>query len=230
MLRFIGYNAVMNSSIPRSDAVRLIRFAAILWIGYLVVLGAISQSFPGPERTNLLYYVLLGYVALLCLGLTYWTWIQKWLGRAFLPVVIAIITVMPVITNHLSGQLSPLGPRFGPPEGSVLAMFPFLFVGLLLVAWQYRWQYILFIIMGIAGLNLGVIWSSGGPGTPPFIGGLVITLIQTVIFLAVGFSISYLMSRLKEQQQSLEEANIRLTHYASTLEHLATSRERRNTN
>jgi signal transduction histidine kinase len=34
------------------------------------------------------------------------------------------------------------------------------------------------------------------------------------------------MSRLREQQQSLEAANIRLTHYASTLEHLATSRER----
>ncbi len=57
-------------------------------------------------------------------------------------------------------------------------------------------------------------------------GVLVITLIQTVIFLAVGFSISYLMSRLREQQQSLEAANIRLTHHASTLEQLATSRER----
>ena len=55
---------------------------------------------------------------------------------------------------------------------------------------------------------------------------MLITLIQTVVFLAVGFSISYPMSRLREQQQSLEAANIRLTHYASTLEHLATSRER----
>ena len=34
------------------------------------------------------------------------------------------------------------------------------------------------------------------------------------------------MSRLRQQQQSLEAANIRLTHYASTLEQLATSRER----
>ena len=64
------------------------------------------------------------------------------------------------------------------------------------------------------------------PGAPPFQGWLVITLIQTVIFLAVGFSISYLMSRLRRQQQSLEAVNIRLTHYASTLEQLATTRER----
>lgn len=133
---------------------------------------------------------------------------------------------MPVVINSLMVRLSPIGPRFGSPEGSVLAMFPFLFIGLLLVAWQYKWQHILFIILGIAGLNLIITWTSAGSGAPPFQGVIVITLIQTVIFLAVGFSISYLMSRLRAQQQSLEAANIRLTHYASTLEQLAISRER----
>jgi signal transduction histidine kinase len=229
------YNRGVKRTMPRSDAVRLIRFAAILWIGYVVVLALINQAFPAPlppqqppppQQGNLLYYVLLGDIAFLCLALTYWSWIQRQLRQAFVPVVVAIITVVPVIVNHWTGRLSPLGPRFSTPEGSVLAIFPFLFVGLLLVAWQYKWQYILLIILGIAGLNLGVIWSSAESGTPPFQGGLVITLIQTVIFLAVGFSISYLMSRLRGQQQSLEAANIRLTHYASTLEHLATSRER----
>ena len=222
----MDYNNSMKITTPRSDAVRLIRFAAFLWIGYILVLALISQSFPGPQRTSLLYYVLLGYIALLCLCLAYWPWIQRKLKQAFVPVVIAIITVMPVIVNHLMGRLSPLGPRFENPEGSVLAMFPFLFVALLLVAWQYKWQYILLVILGIAGLNLGVIWSLTGPGAPPFLGLIIVTLIQTVIFLAVGFSISYLMNRLKGQQQSLETANIHLTHYASTLEHLATSRER----
>jgi signal transduction histidine kinase len=208
---------------------------AFLWIGYLGALALMNQAFPRPQPpqlqeqpqyTNLLYYVLLGSVALLCLALAYWPWIQRQLRQAFVPVLIVIITVMPVIINALMGRLSPLGPRFGAPESSVLATFPFLFVGLLLVAWQYRWQHILLLIIGIAGLNLGVIWSSAEPGTPPFQGGLIITLIQTFIFLAVGFSTSYLMSRLREQQQSLEEANIHLTHYASTLEGLATSRER----
>ena len=222
----MDYNGHMKMTMDHSDAVRLIRFTAFLWIGYIIVLALVSQSFPEAQRTNLLYYVLLGYIALLCLGLAYWPWIQRKLRKAFVPVVIAIITVMPIIVNHLMGPLAPLGPRFEPPESQALAMFPFLFVALMLVAWQYKWQYILLVILGIAGLNLGVIWSLTGPGTQPFMGGLVVTLIQTVIFLAVGFSISYLMSRLRAQQQSLEAANIRLTHYASTLENLATSRER----
>jgi signal transduction histidine kinase len=213
--------------VPHSDAVRLIRFAAFLWIGYLIVLALVSQSFPAPpQRTNLLYYLLLGYIALICLILAYWPWIQERLRQAFIPLIVAIITAMPLLLNHLVGRLSPLGPRFTTPESSVLAVFPFLFVALLLVAWQYKWQYILFVILGIAGLNLGITWSYAAPGTLPFQAGLIVTLIQTVIFLAVGFSISYLMSRLRQQQQSLEAANIRLTHYASTLEQLATTRER----
>lgn len=223
----MDYNSPVKRTVPHSDAVRLIRFAAFLWIGYLIVLALVSQSFTAPpQRTNLLYYLLLGYVALICLILAYWPWIQEKLRQAFIPVIVAIITVMPLLVNHLVGRLSPLGPRFTTPESSVLAVFPFLFVALLLVAWQYKWQYILFVILGITGVNLGIIWSSAPPGTPPFWGWTVITLIQTVIFLAVGFSISYLMSRLRQQQQSLEAANIRLTHYASTLEQLATTRER----
>jgi signal transduction histidine kinase len=230
-LRLLIYNVVVKSRTSFVAAVRLIRFAAVLWIGYLALLAVISQSFPGPQRMNPLYYLALGCIAVLCLILSYWNWIQERLTKAFIPLIIAIITILPVIFSNMISRLplavpGPLGPRFTTPESLVLVVFPFLFVALMLVAWQYKWQYVLLVILGIAGLHFGMIWSFTDPGSPPFLGGLTVTLIQTIIFLAVGFSISYLMSRLKEQQQSLAEANTRLTHHASTLEHLATSRER----
>jgi len=215
----------MKGTRPHTDVLRLIRFAAILWTGYLIALALISQSLQAPRRAEPLYYISYGAIALLCFGLAHWSWIQERLRRAFIPVIIAIITVMPVSANYLMVQLFPTGLPFG-PESVILGLLPFLFIALVLVAWQYKWQYILFIILGTAGLNLVVLWFSAEPGTLDFNRGITITLIQTVIFLAVGFSISYLMSRLREQQQSLEMANIRLSHYASTLEHLATSRER----
>jgi signal transduction histidine kinase len=220
---------------PHADVLRLIRFAAFLWIGYLIALALINQAFPPPRPSpplssppqyiDFLYYIVQGFIALVCLVLAYWPWLQERLRRAFVPLIIAIITVMPFIVHLLMIRLFPFSPQFS-REGPVLTLLPFLFVGLLLVAWQYKWQYTLFIILGIAGLNLGLLWSFSAPNTSPFQGGLVVTLTQVVIFLALGFSISYLMSRLRQQQQSLEVANIRLTHYASTLEHLATSRER----
>jgi signal transduction histidine kinase len=137
---------------------------------------------------------------------------------------------MPLIVNWMMIILFPMVPQSS-PDDSYLRPFPFLFLGLLLVAWQYRWPHILLVILVITGLNLAVMWSfkaphdiPGGHGT--FQGPLITVLIQTIIYLTVAFSISYLMNRLRKQQQSLEEANKNLSHYASTLEHLATSQER----
>lgn len=219
----------MKKKTPPVEVVRMIRFAAILWIAYLIGFAIINQLVTHRQVAPL-YYILNGSIALLCLGLAYWRWIQEKLRQAFLPVIIAIITVMPVINNWITMRLlrppGTPGPPQLPPEGPTLGMLPFLLVALLLVAWQYRWQYILLVILAITCLNFGIIWSFTQPGTVPFQGELNSALIQTIVFLTVSLAISYLMSRLKEHQQSLEKANTRLTHYASTLEHLATSRER----
>ncbi|MGD0794814.1 MAG: sensor histidine kinase [Dehalococcoidales bacterium] len=226
-------------STPRSDEIRLIRVAAFLLIGYVIVSFVLNQVFLSPQPpqppfqqqqaqwyVNYPYYICYLCIALVCLILAYWPWLQAKLKQYFIPLVVAVIAISPVIINQFAVPQSPFGPRFGSPEATILAMMPFLFVAILLVAWQYRWQYTLFVILGITGLNLGVKWSSIGPGTQPFQGILAVYLIQTVSFLVVGFSISFLMSRLRAQQQSLEAANSQLTQYASTLEQLATSRER----
>jgi signal transduction histidine kinase len=207
------------------DAVYLIRYASILWIIYLIALFVINQSLGPPQRTAPLYYVLYACIALICLGLSVWNWIQERLQYSFIPLIIIITTVMPLIVNWLVVSLFPLVPPSS-PDDSYLRPFPFLFMGLLLVAWRYKWQYIILVILVISGLNLAVTWSFAAPRGFPFQGGLISVLMQMVIFMAVGFSISYLMNRLRRQQQSLEEANLRLTHYASTLEHLTVSQER----
>jgi signal transduction histidine kinase len=218
----------MRKDTNTPDVLHLIRYSAFLWLGYLAVLAIINQSLWDPRQVSLntlYYYYLLAVVALFCLGLTYWTWLQEKLGRVFLPVLIGIITVLPMLATWGIIQLFPHTPMLD-PQGSVMRLIPFFLVSFLLVAWQYKWPYMFLIILGITGLNLGIIWSFPSPGPSPFRGALTATLIQPVVFLAVGFSISFLLSRLRRQQESLESANKQLTHYASTLEHLATSQER----
>jgi len=210
-----------------TDSVYLVRFAVVLWVCYLALSLIINQSLGPPQRTSPLYYVFYGFITLVCLILAYWTWIQVRIKKAFIPLIIALTTVAPLAVNWVVIGFFPLVPPSA-PDDLYLRPFPFLFVGLLLVAWQYRWPFVILVILVITGLNLGVMWSWSfmEPRRYPFQGALTFSLIQTVVYLAVGFSMSYLISRLRSQQRSLEVANLNLTHYASALDHLATSRER----
>jgi len=103
---------------------------------------------------------------------------------------------------------------------------PLLFMALILTAWQYGWQHVILFSGGIALFTLGLhlfFFRPGGPSLWPPVTALVI---QTISFLVVGYFISTLMRRLKQQQDSLAQANAQLTAYAATLEELTISRER----
>ncbi len=217
----------MRSEISFIEQLRLIRLAAFLWIGYLAVLAVIDESLWDPRHINtqIFYYSFLGLVALLCLILAYWPWIQEKLRKVFLPVIITIITVLPLICTWVIIAFFPHHSQLD-ATAMIIRLLPFLITGFLMIGWQYKWQYMLPVILGIAGLNVGIIWSNPTSTPPVFPRDLAAPLIQTVVFLAVGFSIGYLMNRIRNQQSSLETANIRLTHYTSTLEQLAVTRER----
>ena len=233
------YNDIVNVKVSFADPVRVISFASVLWLIYVLVLTIISQSFSDPRRAHneIIFYLILGGVALICLGLSIWPWIQRRLGRFFIPLMITIITALPILAAWITMILPGTNLMMLDSEGLVLRILPFLLVGFLLVAWQYRWPYMLLIVLAITALNAGIIWSFTPPSLPYFQGGvftnrpvfrgaLLVPIIQSVVFLAVGFTISFLMTRLRKQQDSLEAANVRLTHYSSTLEQLATTRER----
>jgi hypothetical protein len=86
----MDYNNSVKITTPRSDAIRLIRFAALLWIGYLIVLALVSQVFQPPQPSpqppqsaDYLYYIFYEVIALLCLALSYWRWIQEKLKQGF---------------------------------------------------------------------------------------------------------------------------------------------------
>jgi signal transduction histidine kinase len=199
-----------------------------MWIGYLILLAAINQLlFTGfPEHANsYYYYIFLGFLAILCVGLAYWPTIQKRLGKAFIPMIIGLITVLPIAITAMVIKLIGPAPMLD-PQSSIILLLPFFLTSFLLVALQYRWLHMLLLILVINLLNLASALMFPPPFLEPIPHALTMSLIQTIIFVVVGFSINYLISRIRNQQQSLEAANISLTHYASTLEQLATSRER----
>jgi signal transduction histidine kinase len=177
-----------------------------------------------PFRPVFLFYATSGLVALIFVVFTHWDWMQNKLGRVFYPLLLLVISTAPIIINVLITPRFPSGPLSN-AEGMALRQMPVLFVALALVAWEYELSHVILFSVAITALELGLIYFSEIDYRNIFV-FLFIAIIRTISFIAVGVFISLLVARLREQRESLREANANLTHYASTLEQLTVSRER----
>jgi signal transduction histidine kinase len=236
------------------DTTRILRLAAWIWTGYLLAMAAmdlilytqvnlpfdlnppIQPLFPPIPQPNLqpapnlslfpifLYYTAHGFIALSFLACAYWDWIQEQLEGAFFPILLILLSAAPIIINVLIVPRFPNGPLAN-AEGMALRQLPMLFVALALVAWEYSLPQVVFFSIATTGLELGLI-SAITIQSRGLLVLIFIAIIRTISFIALGVFISLLVTRLREQQETLRQANANLTHFASTLEQLTVSRER----
>ena len=177
-----------------------------------------------PLRPVYLFYSASGLVALLFFIFAHSTWIQKILGQAFYPLLLLTISTAPIIINVLITPRFPQGPLAN-AEGMALRQLPVLFVALALVAWEYELAHVIFFSIATTTLELGLIYFSAIDYRSISV-FIFIAIVRTISFIAVGVFISLLVAQLRQQRESLREANANLSHYASTLEQLTVSRER----
>ncbi len=177
-----------------------------------------------PFRPVYLFYAANGLVASLFLIFAHSDGIQKKLGKVFYPLLLLAISTAPIFINVFITPRFPNGPLAN-AEGMALRQLPVLFVALALVAWEYELSHVILFSVATTTLELGLIYFSPATSQNIFV-FLFIAIIRTISFIAVGVFISLVVARLREQRESLREANANLTHYASTLEQLTVSRER----
>ncbi|MBN1178306.1 MAG: sensor histidine kinase [Anaerolineae bacterium] len=215
----------MKESDAQTDVMRLLPLMAGLWLGYVLILLLIDHLFYPRPVFPPPYYLINGANALIVLGLSLWPQGRKWLGGAFLLLVIGLLSVVPTIVANVVVLPAP-HIQASSPESIMLRQTPLLLMALILTAWQYGWRYVVFFSVGIGMFTLGLHLCFFNPGgasiTPP----VTVVLIQTVSFLVVGYFISVLIRRLEQQRASLVRANAQLTDYAAALEDLTISRER----
>ncbi len=204
---------------------RLLPLTVGLWLAYLLALALIDHIFYPHPIFSPMYYLINGVGALLVWGLNHWPRGRDRLGRAFLPLVIGLLSVAPVLTAQVMTMRLPPTPASG-PEAVLFRTMPLLFMALILTAWQYGWRYVVLFSGGIGLLTLGLHLYFFRPGGASLLPPVTALLIQFISFLVVGYFISTLIKRLKQQQESLAQANSQLMDYATTLEELTISRER----
>ncbi len=230
-----------------SPTPRILRVAAWIWLGYFLAMGVMdfvlytqfrlplnpNQVFGNnPPLTPLrmgfspvyLYYAVNGLVAGAFLAVAYWEGVQKALGCAFYPLLITTLSAAPILISVLVVPSFPNGPLAN-AEGMALRQLPILFIALALVAWQYELVHVILFSIATTTLELFLV-TTAVPRNQAWLVLYFIAIIRTISFIAVGVFISLLVTRLREQQEALRQANANLTHYAATLEQLTVSRER----
>ncbi len=226
--RKFSYNGNMSQRAFPFRTDQLLRVALILWVAYFGTLALVDWWLADRDADVLFYYAVQIVSSLFILGLTLLPQPRFWQEKAMLPVVLSLMAILPTMTVHIMLRIASSEPLRS-PNGMTLRLTPILLIGLLLTARHYRWPAVVLFSLGVAVLNLvGIfIWPIINGVMPRFNSeALLVTGIQTISLLMVGYMTSALMSRLRRQQRSLEEANAQLRDHASTQIELTISRER----
>lgn len=227
----IFYNEHMYKIEFSFDTRQLLRIALILWMAYFLVLALVDWLFLSRQSEVILYYAIQAFNGFIILMLTWLPEERVSLEKAMLPVILALMTLLPTLTVHIMIALAPNKALLS-PEGMTLRLTPILLMGLLLTAWRYDWQHVVIFSLLTALLNVIGILIPGFLGPKPLTPhplpheGILVTVIQTLSLLIVGYFTSALNSRLRAEQRSLSEANAQLRDQARTREELTISQER----
>ena len=146
--------------------------------------------------------------------------IPRRMGKWFVPTTLTLSMIPVLIGNYWWPSDNPFQTPFS----------IFIFVTLVLIAWQYPFRYVLAYVLGV---TLYQAWLASPAASMPLSADIGWLVLQGAMMLLVGYVIVQLVSIQREQREALAaayekqaDANVRLQRYAVALEELTISRER----
>jgi signal transduction histidine kinase len=215
----------MKHAALESGVLPVFRLFAALWLVLILLGGGTLLLWEGFSSQAVLFLLTGVANALLLLGYLLWHQLQRLLGKAYLPIGVGIASVGPIVVDRLIMLLH------APPTETMTFIHTWplaaiLFVPLVIVAWQHPLRDVIVFCLSTALLDLVLAFVAAKGDSPYFFSNAYSILTRTILLFLVGYMVSRIMSLQRQQRQSLAEANVKLTNYATTLEQLATTRER----
>ena len=160
-------------------------------------------------------------------------WLEKRLGKVYLPLALIIATLAPWSENMLVMFVFPdfIQQFKGLPETNRTVIYTLMFIAtqiqlaftlfipLILISWQYKLKWVFIYSIMVTILNFMQVWLPMNLFSRPLSVAFGAAFALMGLFMFTG----YVVNRLAFEQK---ERNRQLSHYADTLDHLATSRER----
>ena len=204
----------------------IFRYFLIIAMAYFAILVALSAIQTDVLRDSYVRYSFLNFLLYLCIYIYLSIpWLRERNARGYLPLALAMAAAFPVLANVMS--------YLGAPDRTLPVLiqsswlsFPVLLVPLVLIAWQYRFRYVmLFTILAALVeeiLLLPLLW----PPNPEQLTIAGQPLVRAFSFGIVGQIVCHLMDTQRAQRRRLMEANLELSRNSDMLQRLAVSHER----
>lgn len=203
---------------------KLFRYFALIGLVYFSVRWVYDDvSVVQSELTAFqsAYYVIVHGVLFLLLS---FPWLERKLKEAFFPSILILYTLAMVAASWLYL----LEPNRGIADFISFSYYlvPILIVPVVFIAWQYDFRAVVVytIVTNLSDLIISFLIVQ--PVSLENLPILSLPVIRSFTFGLVGFLVSQLNEKQREQKHKLILANLQLGQYANTLESLATSRER----
>jgi signal transduction histidine kinase len=167
-------------------------------------------------------------------------WLQRRLGRWYLPIALLWATIGPVAENMVAfinfwtgasaiRQLAaPFSLEFGRQMllSGQFEIFIMVLLPMILISWLYPYRYLAVITLGLTSLDFVPIILLDSAGTHGIWRAAFSAILRGLVFLFLGYVINRLVADMKRQNSQLADANRRIASYATAMEQLAVSRER----
>ncbi len=213
-----SHNGPMSAAAIEPGVLRVFRAFVGFRLALLVVMNASLENradtelllVPGPG------VVVFGFLLVYLLAQP----LRDALGRAYLPIGLAIAAISPILENGVAvARRIERGDTAYAVVADYWVLVFVLFVPLLIVAWQYRYRVVLLFAVGTTLLDAVVLLPQLATtnASPQIVGALLVG--RGALFAFVGVFIAQLATRQREQR-------VVIARHATTLEQLATSRER----
>lgn len=196
-----------------------------MWQWLLLLLGFCNIS-NADSGTAVMVTLMLLHTTILLLYLRIERF-QHWFGRLYLPLALIGASFVPIVLRALAVVVRLDEGMTGlAAAGELGTLVLWLFAPLVAVAAQYGFVMVILFNILTTTLELTFALALADAGSVPVSLTGEQAFIRVLVFLAVGFIISRLISEQRRQRESLRDANERLSQMAITREQLAISRER----
>jgi signal transduction histidine kinase len=203
--------------------IKLFRYFAVIGVLYFFARWVYEMSLNENQIiiTQVTIFLLVHALLLVYLLIT---WLERQMKEYYLPFILVVYTVAMAL-----GSMAYLYVPDRTIIGFITSSFglvPILIVPLVFIAWQYDYKHVLVytVFTNIADLAIAMLIVKRV--TIENLPMLSMPVIRGFAFMMVGFVVSQLSGNSRRQKHRLLLANMQMSQYSNTLEHLATSRER----